>query len=118
MKTFNHHYQNDNGMTPDKPEKVIEILSIKDELSMIDLRKELGMGNLNSFIALINKMEKRQLVTTRIEGRERLVRLYSPIISTNYFIKNYPNRLKSLKKSLEKEFKALEKNLPLVSTPF
>ena len=116
MNTYNHHYQNDNGMTPDKPEKVIEILSIKDELSMIDLRKELGMGNLNSFIDLINKMEKRQLITTRIEGRERLVRLYSPITSTNYFIMNYPNRLKSLKKSLEKEFKALEKNLPLVSS--
>ena len=103
-------------MTPDKPEKVIEILSIKDELSMIDLRKELGMGNLNSFIDLINKMEKRQLITTRIEGRERLVHLYSPIISTNYFITNYPNRLKYFKKSLEKEFKALEKNIPLVSS--
>ena len=99
----------------DKPEKVIEILSVKDELSMMDLRKELGMRNLNSFIDLINQMEKRQHITTRTEGRERLVRLYSPIISTNYFIKNYPNRLKYLKKSLETELKALEKNLPLVS---
>jgi len=102
-------------MTPDKPEKVIEILSVEDELSMIDLRKKLGMGNLNSFIDLINKMEEREIIKTRTEGRKRLVRLCSPIASTNYFIENYPNRLKSLKKSLEKELKALEKNLPLVS---
>lgn len=101
---------------PDKPEKVVEILSIKDELSMVDLRKELGMKNLNSFIALINKMEERNIVTTRTEGRGRLVRLYSPIPSTDYFIKNYPNRLKYLKKALEKESNKLEKNLPIVSS--
>lgn len=101
---------------PDKPEKVVEILSIKDELSMVDLRKELGMMNRNSFIALINKMEKKGVITTRIDGRERLVRLHSPIPSTDYFIKNYPNRLKYLKKALEKESKKLLKNLPIVSS--
>jgi len=106
---------NDNGLMPDKPEKVVEILSIKDELSMVDLRKELGMTNLNSFIALINKMEGRNLITSRTEGRERLVRLHSPIPSIDYFIKNYPNRLKYLKKSLEKESKKLLENLPVVS---
>ena len=99
---------------PDKPEKVVEILSMKDELSMVDLRKELGMENLNSFIALINKMEGRT-ITTRYEGRERLVRLYSPKPQIDYFIKNYPNRLRYLKKELEKESKKLEKNLPIVS---
>jgi len=107
---------NDNGLMPDKPEKVVEILSIKDELSMVDLRKELGMTNLNSFQDLINKMEEREIVTTRIDGRERLVHLHSPILSTDYFIKNYPNRLKYFKKALEKESKKLLKNLPIVSS--
>jgi len=95
---------------PEYKEKVIEILARYAELSMINLRRELGMGNINSFIELINGMEKKEYVKTRHEGRERLVRLFSPIKTTNHFITNYPNRLKYFKKSLEKELKSLEKN--------
>jgi len=82
---------------------------------MVNLRKEIGMMNLNSFQKLIDQMEKKGIVSTRIDGRERLVRLSDPRPPIDYFIKNYPKRLKYFEKSLEKEFKALEKNLPLVS---
>lgn len=100
---------------PEYREKVIEILSHNGELSMVNLRKELGMGNLNTFTDLINGMEKKEYVKTKHEGRERLVRLFSPIKSTNHFITNYPNRLKYFEKSFETELNALEKNKPLVS---
>jgi len=99
---------------PEKPEKVIKTLSLNGELSMIKLQQKTEIRR-NTLFELIPKMENNKLVSTRIEGRERLVRLYSPIKSTNHFIKNYPNRLKYFKKLLETELKALEKTLPLVS---
>jgi len=102
-------------LTPDNPEKVLQILSVKDELSMVNLRKEIGMMNLNSFQKLIDQMEKKGIVSTRTDGRERLVRLSDPRPPIDYFIKNYPKRLQYYKKTLAKESKALLNNLPIVS---
>ena len=102
-------------MTPDNPEKVIEILAQYSELPMVRL-VELTEIRRNDLFELIPKMESKELIATRRKGREMLVRLFSPIKTTNHFITNYPNRLKWFEKSLEKEFKALEKNLPIVST--
>jgi len=99
---------------PDKREKVIEILAQYGEISMIKLIEKTEIRR-NDLFKLIPKMESIKLVITRYEGRERLVRLFSPKKSIDHFIKNYPNRLKYFKKSLETEIKALEKTLPLVS---
>jgi len=99
---------------PDKREKVIEILALNGELSMVKLIEKSEVRR-NDVFKLIPKMEKEKIVRTRIEGREKLVRLYSPIKKTNYFITNYPKRLKYFEKSLETQIKALEKNKPLVS---
>ncbi len=99
---------------PDKREKVIEILAQYGENSMVKLVELTGIRR-NDLFELIPKMKSEELVKIRSEGRERLVRLFSPKKSIDYFIRNYPKRLKHFRKSLEKEFKALEKNLPLVS---
>ena len=102
-------------MTPDKPEKVVEILAQYGELSMVELEKLTGIRR-NDLFELIPDMETKKLVITRYTGRVKLTRLFSPKKSLDHFLKNYENRLKWFKKSLEKEFKALEKNLPIVST--
>ncbi len=99
---------------PDKREKVIEILARYGELSLVKLVGLTGIRR-NDLFELINKMESEKLVITRYEGREKLVRLFSPKKSIDHFIKNYPKRLKYFEKLLKTELKALEKNLPLVS---
>ena len=118
MCTINTLLTTDNtfvtGLMPDKPEKVIEILSQYGELSMVKLIEKTGVRR-NDLFDLIPKMEKEKIVITKIIGREKLVRLFSPKKSIDRFIKNYPKRLKHFEKSLETELKALEKTLPLVS---
>jgi len=99
---------------PDKREKVIEILAQYGELSMVKL-VDLTEIRRNDLFELIPKLKSEKLVITRYEGREKLVRLFSPKKSIDHFIKNYPKRLKWFEKLLKTEFKALEKNLPLVS---
>ena len=99
---------------PDKREKVIKTLALNGELSMVKLIEKSEIRR-NDVFDLIKDLESEKLVRTRIEGREKLVRLHSPIKETNYLITNYPNRLKYFEKSLETQLKALEKTLPLVS---
>jgi len=113
------HIRKDNkivtGFMPDKREKVIETLAVNGELSMVKLVEKSEVRR-NDVFDLVKELRSEKLVTIRTIGRETLVRLNSPIKKTNHFITNYPNRLKYFEKSLEKEFKALEKNLPIVSS--
>jgi len=99
---------------PDKREKVIEILAQYGENSMVKLVELTGIRR-NDLFELIPKMKSEELVKIRSEGREKLVRLFSPKKSIDYFIENYPKRLKYFEKLIETELKALEKNKPLIS---
>jgi len=105
-----HH----NNLIPSKIQKIINTLALHGEITVGKLVNESGVRR-NDVFELIPIIESKNLITTRYEGRVRLVSLTASILKEKQFIKNYSKRLKYYKKSLEKELKALEKNLPLVS---
>ena len=102
------------GLMPDKREKVIEILSQFGTQSMVNLVEKTGIRRGDLF-KLIPEMESDKNITSKKDGRERLVSLSSPIKSTKSFILNYEKQLDHYEKFIEKELKNLEKNKPLVS---
>jgi len=99
-------------------ENTMQILIENPGLSKNKLFRKSEYGNKNSFFEFIKQWEKDGLIEIKQSGKEKLVFLSHTNEKINQFIEDFGPRLDYYKKSLNKHFTSLEKNLPIINPKF
>ena len=95
-------------------QKILNSLTYNIPTNVSNLMTKTGYGNKNYFVEAIDRLEKQGNITTRKDGRERLIIKPLPIAETVKFVKNYGGTLNDYRKFFNNNLKKLEKNMPLV----
>lgn len=98
----------------DLEQKILNSLNYNIEMNMSDLLTKSGYGNKNYLVKAVDRLEKEGHLSTRKEGRERLILKPMPLAETVKFVSNYGGTLKNYAKFINDNLKKLEKNMPLV----
>jgi len=98
----------------DLDQKILNSLNYNIEMNMSDLLTKSGYGNKNYLVKAVDRLEKGGYLSTRKEGRERLILKPLPLAETIKFVSNYGGTLKNYAKFINDNLKKLEKNMPLV----
>jgi len=94
--------------------KILSSLSYNFEMNMSDLLTKSEYGNKNYLVKAVDRLEKKGIISTRKNGRERLIIKRLPLDETKKFVNNYGITLKNYTKIISDNLKQLEKNMPLV----
>lgn len=98
----------------DLDQKILNSLNYNIEMNVSNLMTKTGYGNKNYFVEAIDRLKKQGSITTRKDGRERLILKPLPLAETVKFVSNYGGTLKNYTKFINDNLKKLEKNMPLV----
>jgi len=111
---YTNLYQFDTDIMLDLDRKILSSLSYNFEMNMSDLLTKSEYGNKNYLVKAVDRLEKVGLISTRRDGREKLIIKHLPLDETKKFVNNYGTTLKNYVKIINKNLKQLEKNMPLV----
>jgi len=98
----------------DIDEKILNSLSYHNEMNMGELLINAEYYNRNYLVKAVDRLEEVGLISSRKDGRERLIKKNLPLDQTKKFVVNYGRTLKNYSKIINDNLKQLEKNLPLV----
>ncbi len=93
---------------------ILNSLNYNFEMTMSDLSTKSGYGNKNYLVKAVDRLEKEGRISTRRDGRQRLIKKHLPLDETKKFVDNYGTTLKNYAKIINDNLKQLEKNMPLV----
>lgn len=98
----------------DLEQKILKSLNYNIPTNMTNLMTKSGYRNKKYLIKAVDRLEKEGYLSTRKEGRERLILKPMPLAETVKFVSNYGGTLKNYAKFIKDNLKQLEKNMPLV----
>jgi len=93
---------------------ILNSLNYNIESTMTELRKRTKCGNRNTLVNAVDRLEKEGIVTSRKDGRERLVKIPMPLEETKKFVNNYGITLKKYSEIINENLKLFKKNMPIV----
>ena len=93
---------------------ILNSLNYNYEYSMTQLQHKTECWNRNTLVKAVDSLESQGLLTTRKEGRERLVKSTIQEDESKKFVNDYGILLKNYTKLLKENLKLLKKNMPLV----
>ena len=107
-------YHFDTGIMNNFERIILNSLNYNYEYSMTQLQHKTECWNRNTLVKAVDSLESQGLLTTRKEGRERLVKIPIQEEETKKFVNDYGISLKNYTKLLKENLKLLKKNMPLV----
>ena len=107
-------YHFDTGIMNNFERIILNSLNYNYEYSMTKLQHKTECWNRNTLVKAVDSLESKGLLTTRKEGRERLVKIPIQEEETKKFVNDYGISLKNYTKLLKENLKLLKKNMPIV----
>jgi len=107
-------YHFDTGIMNNFERIILNSLNYNYEYSMTQLQRKTECWNRNTLVKAVDSLESQGFLTTRKEGRERLVKIPIQEEETKKFVNDYGISLKNYTKLLKENLKLLKKNMPIV----